>query len=79
MELLSQYADRIVLFDAGQVLLQGPPRQVFQQAETFQRVGVRLPQVTELVQSLGPRLATETLPLSVAEAQQLIEGGSGDH
>lgn len=80
MELLSQYADRIVLFDAGQVLLQGPPRQVFQQAETFHRVGVRLPQVTELVQSLGGRLGAATLPLSVDEAQALIagQGGNGD-
>lgn len=80
MELLSQYADRIVLFDAGQVLLQGPPRQVFQQAETFHRVGVRLPQVTELVQSLGGRLGASTLPLSVDEAQALIagQGGNGD-
>jgi energy-coupling factor transport system ATP-binding protein len=78
MELLSQFASRLVLFDQGRVLLDGPPRQVFQQAEAFKRVGVRLPQVTEFAQTLSGQLPTDFLPLSVEETWQMLMKFAGD-
>ncbi len=68
VELLSQCAGRLVLVDAGQIVLDGPPREVFRQAEVFHRAGVRLPQVTEFALQLGDRLPYPDLPLSVKEA-----------
>ncbi len=77
MELLSLYADRLVLVDDGQVILEGPPREVFQQAEVFRRKGVRLPQVTDFALALADRLTSPTLPLTVDEAASSIQRLAG--
>lgn len=80
MELLSHFADRLVLLDGGKVVLEGPPREVFRHAEHFERVGVRLPQVTEFAAALAHRLPFDPLPLDIDEAAAVIRsihGGSG--
>ncbi len=45
-------ADRIVVIDDGRVLLDDVPKKVFAQVETLQRVGLDVPQVTELAHLL---------------------------
>lgn len=77
IELISQFADRLVLVDEGQVLLQGPPREIFREAETFRRVGMRLPQVTDFSLSLAAHSPVETLPLNVTEAVTAIQASAG--
>ncbi|MFQ5398688.1 MAG: energy-coupling factor ABC transporter ATP-binding protein [Anaerolineae bacterium] len=78
VELLCQFADRLALVDDGQVLLEGPPRELFQQAETFRRIGMRLPQVADFALSLADRLPFESLPLNVEEAKQIISKSVGE-
>jgi energy-coupling factor transport system ATP-binding protein len=78
MELLSRFADRLVLVDDGQVLLEGPPREVFQRAEIFHRVGVRLPQITDFALALAEQLPFELLPLTTDEAATVIISTAGD-
>lgn len=41
-------ADRVVVMEKGSVLLEGKPREVFNQVETMKRIGLDVPQVTEL-------------------------------
>ena len=76
VELLCQYADRLALVDEGQLLLAGPPRELFQQADVFRRVGMRLPQVTDLTLSLAGRLPVDSLPLNVEETKAIIQAAS---
>jgi len=78
VELLCQFADRLALVDDGRVLLEGPPRELFQQAETFRRIGMRLPQVADFALSLADRLPFEALPLNVEEAKQIISKSVGE-
>ena len=78
MELLSQFADRLVLVDDGQVVLEGPPREVFRQAEVFHRVGVRLPQLTDFALYIADRLPFDLIPLTAEEAATVIISAGGD-
>ncbi|HEU5088453.1 MAG TPA: ATP-binding cassette domain-containing protein, partial [Roseiflexaceae bacterium] len=47
--------DRIVVMDGGQVLMQGPPREIFARADELRAVGLNVPQVTELGRRLKAR------------------------
>jgi energy-coupling factor transport system ATP-binding protein len=78
MELLSQFADRLVLVDDGQVMLEGPPRKVFQQAEIFRRVGVRLPQLTDFALAIADQLPFDLIPLTTEEAATVIKSAARD-
>jgi energy-coupling factor transport system ATP-binding protein len=78
MELLSQFADRLVLVDDGQVMLEGPPREVFQQAEIFHHVGVRLPQLTDFALAMADQLPFDLIPLTTDEAATVIRSAAGD-
>jgi ABC-type cobalamin/Fe3+-siderophores transport system ATPase subunit len=78
MELLSQFADRLVLVDDGQVMLEGPPREVFQQAEIFHRAGVRLPQLTDFALAIADQLPFDLMPLTTDEAATIIRSAAGD-
>jgi energy-coupling factor transport system ATP-binding protein len=47
VEVLAQYADRIIVLDEGRIALQGTPQEVFSQVERIADLGLRVPQVTE--------------------------------
>lgn len=46
-------ADRIVVMDNGEIIMDGVPRDVFSNVELIKRVGLDVPQVTELMYLLG--------------------------
>lgn len=46
-------ADRIVVMDNGEIIMDGVPREVFSNVELMKRVGLDVPQVTELMYLLG--------------------------
>ncbi|MDP4088051.1 MAG: energy-coupling factor transporter ATPase [Bacillota bacterium] len=46
-------ADRIVVMDEGNIMLQGTPREVFSNVEMMKKIGLDVPQVTELAYKLG--------------------------
>ncbi len=67
-------ADRVIVIDAGNVILDGTPREVFSSVSTLKKVGLDVPQVTELVLEL----AKDGIPLrpdalTVDEAANAIE------
>lgn len=68
MELLAEHAERLVLIDEGQVMMDAPTREALTQHEVFSRVGVRLPQVTEFALAMQERKPWRSLPLTEDEA-----------
>lgn len=46
-------ADRVLVLDAGQIVLEGPPQEVFGKVEQLHALGVDVPQVAELSYRLG--------------------------
>ena len=48
-------ADRVVVMEEGQVLVDGTPRQVFAQVDTLRRLGLDVPQPTALCAALRQR------------------------
>jgi len=52
MEIVAEYADEVVVLQAGRVLLQGPTSQVLHEVETLERAGLRPPPVVRLAHAL---------------------------
>lgn len=86
MERLVENADRLLLISEGQLVLDGPPREVCLQRDILERAGTRVPEVTELTISLFSRLGrplpSDSVPLTVEEAATMLrrilsENGGG--
>ena len=45
-------ADRIVVIDGGHLMMEGTPREIFPQVEHMKKIGLDVPQVTELAHEL---------------------------
>ncbi|HZQ05673.1 MAG TPA: ATP-binding cassette domain-containing protein [Anaerolineae bacterium] len=69
VEVMAQYADRVIVLDHGQILLNGTPSQVFSQVEHLQEIGLRPPQATELAYRLKNEYAAWNSPLPVTTDQ----------
>ncbi|WP_396136433.1 energy-coupling factor transporter ATPase [Clostridium sp. SHJSY1] len=57
-------ADRIIVVDSGKIIIEGTPRKVFSKVETMKKIGLDVPQVTELayeLQKVGIDISTEIL------------------
>lgn len=52
MEDVAKIADRVIVMNSGQVILDGSPAKVFQEIETLEEVGLAVPQVTYLTREL---------------------------
>jgi energy-coupling factor transporter ATP-binding protein EcfA2 len=57
-ELLAQFADRVIVLDAGQIVDQGSPRDVFTRVAVLEALGVAVPQLAEVSHRLNARLGT---------------------
>ena len=67
-------ADRVIVIDEGRVHLDGTPREVFSSVDTLKKIGLDVPQVTELMLALdrdGIKIAKDTL--TVSESADAIE------
>lgn len=64
-------ADRVVVMHAGQVVLDGPPREVFRQRERLQAWGLDVPHVTELAARL--HALDPAFPPDVLSIEELVE------
>jgi energy-coupling factor transport system ATP-binding protein len=73
VEALAGFADRIVVLDAGRVVLQGSPAEVFGAIDRVAGLGLRSPQVTEFAHAIDP--AARQLPVTVAETVAWLESG----
>jgi energy-coupling factor transport system ATP-binding protein len=66
-------ADRVVVMDEGNVLMQGTPRQVFSDVERLKRHDLDVPQATELVYRLAASgLQFPVMPLNETECMEIF-------
>jgi len=63
-------ADRIIVMEEGQIVLEGTPKQVFSQVEKLKALGLDVPQVTELAYEL--RKEGIDLPADVLTVEELV-------
>lgn len=71
-------AQRVVVMDDGNVILDGTPKQVFENVETLKKVGLDVPQGTELVHMLkSEKINIATDVLSVDETVDSILSSFG--
>lgn len=74
VEVLAEYADRVIVLDKGAIVANGSPREVFGQLELLQRIGLRPPQGTELATRLNLAEAVDgRLPVTTEETIEAIE------
>ena len=64
-------ADRVVVMEKGRVLLEGAPHTVFDEVETMKRIGLDVPQVTELAYRLKQRGIP--LPAGILTREEFVE------
>ncbi|MBI9045356.1 MAG: ATP-binding cassette domain-containing protein [Anaerolineaceae bacterium] len=76
VEVIAAYADRVVVLEDGEVILNGTPHEVFSNIEEFHRLGLRLPQVTEFAYQLEKEGITKFdkyYPVTVDEAVEVFK------
>ncbi len=74
-EVLAAYADRIVVLHQGEIVMIGTPSEVFSRGAELAKIGLRVPQATELALSLAPAGAKD-LPVTTDQAVTWLEARS---
>lgn len=64
-------ADRVVVIDHGEVVMEGTPKQVFAQVETMKSLGLDVPQMTELAYQL--RKDGYDIPQDIMTVEEMVE------
>ena len=72
-EVAAELADRVAVLDAGRLVLEGTPAQVFAQVERLHGLGLEVPQLAELSRRLG----IDPIWLTVEQAVQALAGNTG--
>ena len=63
-------ADRVVVMDAGHVVMDGTPREVFSRVKELKRYSLDVPQVTELADEL--KAAGMEIPCGILTIDELV-------
>ena len=74
MDLVAQYADRIVVMTGGRIIVDGPKRAVFDMKDELEQAFLKPPQITQLSQLLRDYGIKENL-VTVEELQRCFEAG----
>lgn len=84
MEDVADYVERIIAMAGGKVIMDGEPKEVFKEAKTLEAVGLGVPQVTKIMQTLNQTYTDlpsdaitidEAVTQIMAYAHALEEGG----
>jgi len=54
-EYLLSFADRVIVLDKGEIILEGKPKQVFEEVETLERLGIKIPASVKIAHELKKR------------------------
>lgn len=63
VEVLAEYADRVVVLHEGRIAMQGPPAEVLRRVDELDALGLRAPQVTQFAHALSG--STPDLPVTL--------------
>jgi energy-coupling factor transporter ATPase len=75
VEVMAAYADRIIVLDRGQIVLNGTPHEVFGHVDMLEETGLRVPQVTQLAYQIRKRGIYDwpmPLPVTTGEAEGIF-------
>ena len=75
VDLVPLFADEICILNKGQIIMQGPPQEVFSQADLLRSVDLRLPRITHLFEILNKEdslRGNKQYPLTIGEARREI-------
>ena len=64
-------ADRVAVMEEGKLVLEGPPREVFNEVDTMKSLGLDVPQVTELAARL--KAAGVPLPDGILDREEFVD------
>ena len=70
-EALAGFADRVLVLDQGQIVMEGNPIQVFEQVERLGELGLRPPEVSEFAHCLNRQLGASVFRFT--DVEQAIE------
>ena len=71
MDLVAEFATRVIVMYKGRVLLDGTPKEVFSKPEVLEETWVKPPQVTTLFQTLNSSLPQDII--TVEEAYEYLK------
>jgi len=74
VEYMAACADRIIVMNKGEIILEGTPHEVFKCVDTLRSIGLRVPQVTELAHELRKRYNKwdDKYPILTEEAVEAV-------
>ena len=73
MDDVANFADTVFALEAGKLVLNGSPREVFQQVEYLQKLQLGVPQITNFALQLKRRgLSLGRLPIKIEELKELL-------
>jgi energy-coupling factor transport system ATP-binding protein len=73
VEVLAEFADRIIVMDGGRVVMNGAPREIFSRVDELQALGLRVPEATALANLLGKTGHWKGgVPINTAEAARSV-------
>ena len=75
LDLVPLFANKICVLNKGTIALQGPPAEVFGQADFIRSIDLRLPRITHLFEILSKKndlLTNNQYPLTIGEARKQI-------
>lgn len=78
MPIVAQFAQRVVVLAKGQVLMDGPTRDVFAEPEMLAKTFVKPPQITRLAQAMSGFGIPKDI-LSVPEMFEAVQKARGNH
>ena len=52
MEDMADYAERLLVMDRGRIIMNGSPRDIFQNADVLEEIGLSVPQVTYILKEM---------------------------
>lgn len=64
-------ADRILVMEEGQIVMEGSPREIFSQVEKIKSIGLDVPQVTELAYELNKE--GFKIPVNILTVEELVD------
>ena len=75
VDVMAIYADRIIVMNDGEIFLNGKPEEVFTNVDAIQELGLRVPQVSELICKLNKANVLpqkKYIPITVDQAESYL-------